>query len=387
MKPKKILVLHSSSDLYGASNSLLRSLMAIKKLGMEPTLLLSETGPLCEKVKALDIPVQILRLGVIRRKYFNFLGLINRKYYITKAIFKIKNLIQEEGFELVLTNTTVIFSGAIAAKLSGIKHVWHVRETIVGPRFFKSFITFLLNTTGDANFFVSKASRDNYLPQLKIDKCHVIYNGIDYGMFVDNPYNLKEEIGVSQDKVLITMVARINLLKGQKYFLEIAKILLRKNNHLHFVLAGDTFPGYEHLHEELKSFIKENGLADFVTDLGFRSDVYNLMGGTDIFVLPSTQPDSLPTTVLEAMAAGKPVIATGLGGSVEMVIDGKSGLIIPHEDSRQSADQIQILIDDQQKRMEMGRKGQERLKEFFSIDAYLKNFGKAIYEVINDKNE
>jgi glycosyltransferase involved in cell wall biosynthesis len=383
MKPKKVLVLHSSSDLYGASNSVVRSLMALRHVGLEPTLLLSEAGPLCQKVEALGIEVRILRLGVIRRKYFNLSGLLNRKYYILRASLKIRRIIEKECFELVLTNTTVIFSGAFAAKLAGVKHIWHVRETITGPAFFKKFITFLLNKTGHTNFFVSNASRDNYLPKIQIEKTQVIYNGIDYSKFVANAYDLKNELDIAPDNILISMVARVNLLKGQKYFLEIAKLLLSKNNNIHFVLAGDTFPGYEYLLEELREFIVSNNLVYNVTDLGFRTDAYNIMGGSDIFVLPSIQPDSLPTTVLEAMAAAKPVIATALGGSTEMVVNGETGFLIPHDDAKVAAEKIQALIDKPELRRQMGIKGQDRLKQYFSIDAYLENFGKAVLEVMN----
>lgn len=382
MKNKKVLVLHSSSDLYGASNSLLRSLMAFQRIGLDPTLLLSEKGPLIDKVEALGVPVVILRLGVIRRRYFNLLGLINRNYYILLAAVKISRLIHKEKFELVLTNTTVVFSGALAAKLTGTKHIWHVRETIVGPIFFKKFITFLLNTTAASNFFVSKASRDNYLPQLDVDKSKVIYNGIDCSKFVDNQYDLKKEIGIAPDKVVISMVARVNLLKGQKYFLKIAKILLKNNSNIHFVLAGDAFPGYEYLYEELTDFIVSNYLDANVTDLGYRSDVHNIMTGSDIFVLPSIQYDSLPTTVLEAMAAGKPVAATGLGGSIEMVTNEETGFLIPHDNPQIAASAIQKLIDSPILRAQMGDKGKERVKQKFSLDLYFENFGKLINEIL-----
>jgi glycosyltransferase involved in cell wall biosynthesis len=382
MKSKKVLVLHSSSDLYGASNSLLRSLMAFQRIGIEPTLLLSEKGPLNEKVEALGIPVVILRLGVIRRKYFNLLGLINRKYFIFISTIKICQLIRKENFELVLTNTTVVFSGALAAKLTRTKHIWHVRETITTPFLFKKFITLLLNTTGTVNFFVSKASRDNYLPQLDMEKAKVIYNGIDSPKFVDNHYDLKKEIGLESNTVVISMVARVNLLKGQKYFLEIANILLQSNKNLHFVLVGDTFPGYEYLHTELKEFISSNNLDENVTDLNFRSDIQNIMSGSDIFVLPSIQYDSLPTTVLEAMSASKPVIATGLGGSLEMLVNQETGFLIPHDNAKVAAEAIQKLIDNPTLRLAMGRRGRERVVEKFSLDLYMEKFGKLIKEII-----
>lgn len=387
MKNKKVLVLHSSSDLYGASNSVFRSLLALQKIGMEPTLLLSEKGLLSEKVEKEGLNVRILRLGVLRRKYFNFFGLINRLYFIFKATLKIRLLIKKEGFGLVVSNASVILPGAFAAKLTGTKHVWHIREIIVKPTIVKNIITKILNFTGDLNVFVSKAARDNYKPALDLSKAQVIYNGIDYNVFFNNKYNLKKEINVCQDKIVITMIARVNLWKGQKYFIEIAKNLLNQNNNLHFVLVGDAYPGFEYLIDEFQEFLKKYQLNESFSNLGFREDTYNILAGSDIFVLPSTSPDPLPTTVLEAMASARSVIATNHGGAMEMVVDGETGFLIPWNDALKAAVVIQKLIDDTQLRTKMGIKGQERLVANFSIDSYLDNFGKEIYKVMNFEKE
>lgn len=377
------MVFHSSSDLYGASNSLVRSLIALTKKDFEPVLILSEPGPLSKLLGGMGIEVRFIRLGVLRKKYFNLLHIWNRLYYTIKAVIKIRKVLRSEKFDLALTNTVVVISGAIAAKLSGVKHIWHVRETVVDPLLFKWFIIELLKNTGDSVFFVSEASRDNYLPWLEKKVLKVIYNGIDTDKFSDEHYDIKTEIGIPKETVLIVMVARVSFLKGQHYFLRIAKLLLSQNRNLHFAMVGDVYPGNENIQDSLRKFISENKLHRNVTELGFRSDVHCILAGSDIFVLPSIKPDSLPTTVLEAMAAGKPVVATNLGGSVEMLIDGETGFLVPHDDAEYAAKCIQLLIDSPMLREQMGKRGKARVQEKFSLDSYLENFGNAVTGVLD----
>ncbi len=207
----------------------------------------------------------------------------------------------------------------------GLKHIWHVREIIEHPNWFKKFIQILLQKTGDLVLCVSEATANNYSPVVDKDKLKVIYNGIDYRPFVEADYNLKAEIGIPQNTLLIGMVARVHFWKGQGYFLEVAAQLAQKYKNIHFVMVGDAFSGYEYLYEEIKDQIIRLGLQEKVTDLGYRTDIAGILSGLDIFMLPSILPDPLPTTVLEAMAAGKPVIATAHGGATEMVLDGTTG--------------------------------------------------------------
>ena len=94
----------------------------------------------------------------------------------------------------------------------------------------------------------------------------------------------------------------------------------------------------------------------------------------DIFVLPSTNPDPLPTVVLEAMACGKPVVAYRHGGVCEMVKEGKNGILaIPNQPAELSK-VIQELVEDPEKRNQFGQASVERQRELFSLDSYIKNF-------------
>jgi len=205
---------------------------------------------------------------------------------------------------------------------------------------------------------------------LKKSEIQVIPNGIPYGEFLEAKGKLKEELGLSQETLLIGMVGRINPGKGQLFFLEIAQNLLKTHSNLHFVLVGDPFPGYEPILEEIKEEIRNKGLETRVSYLGFRKDIPELMDSLDIFVLPSVLPDSFPTVILEAMAASKPVLATRSGGASEMVVEGETGFLIPIGEVESGATALDQLIRNKKLRIEMGQAGRARVLSKFSLEAF-----------------
>ncbi len=118
----------------------------------------------------------------------------------------------------------------------------------------------------------------------------------------------------------------------------------------------------------LKRLIEDLRIADRVSLLGARSDVPDLLEACDVFVLSSRQ-EGLPITILEAMAAGKPVVATDVGGCAEVVRHGETGLIVPPEDPDALAGAIQTVLTDSNLAHEMGKAGRERVEEHFTVDA------------------
>jgi glycosyltransferase involved in cell wall biosynthesis len=176
--------------------------------------------------------------------------------------------------------------------------------------------------------------------------------------------------GFPAGKIIVGMIGRINPGKGQLFFLELADQLAQKYSEIHFILVGDPFPGYESILEELEKAIKSKKLEARVSYIGFRQDIPMVMAGFDIFVLPSILPDSFPTVILEAMAAGKPVVATRSGGASEMVKDGETGFLIPISSVEKGVAALEMLIQDTDLRQKMGKEGRRRVLEEFSLEAF-----------------
>ena len=367
-----ILVLHLSSDLYGASKILLTVIKILRRHNYDVTVILSEDGPLVEEIRKSGAEVKIIRLGVLRRKYLNFPGLLNRLKVSVKAWKLLNQLIIEKNPDIIYSNTTGVIIGAFLANSKKIKHIWHVHEIITKPALFVRFSGFLLNNFSDTVIVVSDAVKKHWSRLVDARKISRIYNGIDIEPFAVRSSSVRKELGIPENVVLIGMVGRVNHWKGQDYFLEIAKILNPKFPSLHFLMVGDAYTGNEYLVDELNERIQSSGFSNNIFNAGYRTDIVNIMNGLDIFISPSTLPDPFPTVILEAMSAGKPVVATNHGGAPEMIDDGQSGILIPVGNARMAAEKISTLIEQNDLRAKMGKNGLQRVTNLFSHDAFEK---------------
>ena len=373
-----ILALHSSSGLYGSSKVFLESIKTFVQEGYTVTAVVSEEGPLCNEIRKTNTSVHIIRLGVIRRKYFNPIGVINRLYYSIKAFYSLKKIIQEKNIDLVYSNTTAVLTGALAAKATGKKHIWHVHEIIEGPSILVRLISWMMNHYCTSLIAVSQAVINHWKKNKVITKFELVYNGFDYTQFHPSLSTLKEELKIKDDTIIIGTIGRINNIKGQDYFLQIAGKLMATNHQLAFIIVGDALPGNEKLLDELKRIASKENITKDVFFTGFRNDINNVLNAFDIFILPSILPDSLPTVVLEAMAAGKPVAATKKAGAMEMVMENETGLFIPLHNVVEAAKRIEILISNKELQLQMGTAGKIRVHEYFSLALFQQNIIKAI---------
>lgn len=367
-----ILILHTSSDMYGASKILLIVVNIFRKHNYNVTVVLSEDGPLVEEIGKSGAEVKIIRLGILRRKYMNVPGLINRVSVSLKARKLLNQLIEENKPDIIYSNTTGVVIGAFLAKSKKIKHIWHVHEIITKPALFTRIIGFLLNNFSDTVIVVSDAVKKHWSRSVDLRKISRIYNGIDMEPFAVQSSSIRTELGIPEGAVLIGMIGRVNHWKGQDYFLEIARLLNPKFPLLYFLLAGDAYPGNENLVDELNENIKRSGFSTNIFNIGYRTDIVNIMNGLDIFISPSTLPDPFPTVILEAMSAARPVVATSHGGAPEMIEDGKSGILIPVRNASLAAEKISTLIEQKDLRVKMGERGLERVTGLFSHEAFEK---------------
>jgi glycosyltransferase involved in cell wall biosynthesis len=138
-------------------------------------------------------------------------------------------------------------------------------------------------------------------------------------------------------------------------------------------MVGDAYEGYEYLYTAVADKIIKAGVANMVTNLGYRTDTAQIIKGLDLLVLPSIKFDSFPLVVLEAMAAEKPVIATNLGGAVEQVQHGVTGYLVPTDNAAQVANYLKQLIDNPVLLSEMGLNAKKRLSENFLLSNFEQN--------------
>lgn len=367
-------MLNSSSDLYGASKVFGDMARILKEAGHEIHVVLSAGGPLVDELQKQGIEVRLLRLGVIRRKYFNLPGMVNRLFYLGKTSLYLVKFIKKKEVDIVYANTSAVINGAILKFILGKKiyHLWHIHEIIKNSWVFNSLTTLLMSHLMDKCVCVSDAVVSHWSDQLSLKnrkKLIRIYNGFDLETLQTS--SIRQELKIPDNVVVITMVGRINKIKGQEFFVAIAKEILKRKSNVIFLMAGDTYPGYEWLEEELR----ENVGLDHsqIKMLGFRNDISNILIGSDIFVQPSILPDSLPTTILEAMACHLPVVTTVTGGAGEMVRHDYNGYHIEVWNVESAVQKLEALIEDGALRLRFGERGYEFLKERFSYEQFKAN--------------
>lgn len=373
MKPA-VLFVHSNSELYGADFILLQVVLAVKDQ-VEPIVALPCEGVLAERLRAKGVRVVITRESVLRRVNFKPHKLPRFFWNLLRDTVALARIIRKENVRLVYSNTAAVLAGARAAKKCRIPNLYHIHEIITDPPWMAKAVARMVLKHSCAVIAVSQAVRE----QLLRYSCsgdppvEVIHNGIDASCFdpVGDVMKIRRELGAGPENVLYGVIGRIHPWKGQSYFVESARLVADVCPRARFVIVGGTFPGYEHLVEELHKQIYRLGLRDRCRVLPHRTDIPQIMRALDVFVLPSTLPDPLPTVVLEAMAAERPVVATAHGGALEMVLHGDTGLLAPHQDVCAFSEALLALADDAAMRRRMGAEGRARLLQHFSKERFI----------------
>lgn len=206
----------------------------------------------------------------------------------------------------------------------------------------------------------------------KPERLVVIHNGLDPRPFFTADGNFfRQRLGLERLPV-ITFVGRIAPQKDLFTLFKAMKVL--SEGVLLVVGEGELRPWVER-------YIRENDLMERVRFLGARSDVPQILAASDIFVL-SSRWEGLPYTIIEAMMARLPVVATHVGGVPELVEDGVTGFLVPPKDPRALAEAIQKLLDDPDLRNKMGRAGQEKALREFTLDRMLRETERVYEEVL-----
>ena len=372
----RILFLHSSSDTYGASKIFLQTVAIAKKKGHTAIVVLSSKGTLEQSLKAIGVQVHIVNLGIIRRQYFNFAGILNRFLKWRSAFSTLNTLIRSHQIDTIFSNTAAVLIGGFVARRNGLKHIWHIHEIIEKPVFLHRFLAWRFKATADHLIVVSKVVEQHWKHALPANKIIQIYNGIEPIAPSSIP-DFKITCNIPANALVIGMASRIHYWKGQSYFVEIARAMLLKqlneaNPPLYFLIAGDPFPGYEYLLTALHAQLQDPIFKDRVFYVGLVKEMDVFYRSIDLLILPSQLPDPLPTVILEAMQYGIPVVATAQGGALEMVQDNVTGIFIPLDDALVAAEKMNAILP-ASIRQQMGAAGKERVATYFSQAAFEKN--------------
>ena len=366
---KKVLLLHSSNDLYGASRILLQVIDILIEVHYVVHVILPYQGVLNKIITDKGAYCNVFNLGVFRKKYINLKGLYNRFIKIKMAKNHIANYIDIHQINLLYTSTSVIISGGLAAKKRGIPCLYHIHEIPTGNKLYGIFIGLFVRLFSKRIIVVSKSVAKHWQPYLKKHQIDIVYNGITFPV-TNTIYNAK---GTQEENLTVTSIARLIPYKGHIYFIEVAKELLKLNSKYQFLIVGDTFPGYESYEEELKTLVNDKALNHKIHFLGYRTDIEAILAKSDLFFHTPIAPDPLPTVLFEAIKSKVPVVATKLGGAIEILDNGNCGLLVPYNEAKKTAQMINDYFKDKKLKALNIEKAIEYTDKHFSPKQFKKN--------------
>ena len=205
----------------------------------------------------------------------------------------------------------------------------------------------------------------------------LVYNGLDPDVWSPQPNaHYREIFGVSRDVPVIGIVGVLARWKGQLQFLEMAKKLLSLKVQARFVIVGEAIydtAGDSNFKQELLKKSQELGLSNLVHFAGFEKDSVQAINSLDVLVHASVQPEPFGRVIVEAMACGVPVVASGAGGVLEYVEDGKTGRIFPPGDVGAMADAVKELLDSQSIREEIRKNARHLFLTRFTLESHVKS--------------
>jgi glycosyltransferase involved in cell wall biosynthesis len=291
---------------------------------------------------------------------------------------------RELGVDLVHTNHPLdrLYAG-LAARLVGIPSITTAHNTLYGPRpAAKRLRSWVESRLFSQYIAVSAAVAARYEAAVRIplSRINVIYSGIEVQKFglplsTDVIQQLTGQLGLNGADPILVSVGRLHPIKGHKHLIPMMSQLLPRWPHARLLIVGE---GSERA--DLESAIAQAGLERSIALLGMRTDIRELLAISTAFVFPSIS-EGLPIAVLEAMAAGKPVIASRVGPMPEMVEDGVSGLLVPPEDPSALADAVGRLLTLPGQASQMGRQAQKIAATRFSVDAAARSM-EALYRTV-----
>lgn len=276
--------------------------------------------------------------------------------------------------DIVHTHTSKAgFLGRLAARLARVPIVLHTmheppHNAAGGPLTRRLYIVLerLAARLADRVITVSYANereieRQRLVPRGRLS---VIREGLDLGCYptAGDARAAVRALGIPDGALVVGTVGRLEAAKGHTYLLQAMPLVLEAVPAARFVVVGSG-----HLLDDLQAQASSLGVADRVIFTGYREDMLQILQGFDLFVLPSLW-EGLGMVLLEAMAYGKAIVASGVGGVNDVVLEGRSGLLVPPHDAEALARAMVSLLKDEARRANMGATGHERLLRDFRDD-------------------
>jgi len=278
--------------------------------------------------------------------------------------------------EVVYVNCLPQLRGAAAARSLGLPVVWHIHE-ILPPGRRRRWFARRLKRDAMRIVAVSHAVAAWLVDEGLGDRVEVVHNGCQVPEMTADTTRLRTEFGLSETGVIVGFFAQIIGHKGIIDLVKASSIAMAEQPDLQIVIAGD---GPDSEKQRLRDEIARSSRPEDFIVLPPVPEIWDLLSAIDIAAVPSLWPDPLPRTVMEAMAAGKPVVAYDSGGVGEMVVEGETGFMVKPGDVDGLADRMARLADDCDLRRCLGAAAAERARTAFSFTRHVDRMEQILIE-------
>lgn len=381
-----ILLVHQSADLYGSDKHVLHLVDHLPADHFRFIVLLAEWGPLQEALERRGVETHVIPLVKLTRATLSIKALLQMPARCLASIRAMDKAIGNRTIHVVHSNTLAVLSGALWATLHRLPHLWNVHEMIVHPWFVRRLFPLLPALLADRVVCNSKATCSLLAaqwPGLK-KKSDVVWNGIRRPGSVDRQAveRFRHGLGLPPDHVLVALVGRINRWKGQQLLVQAAGVLTRQGvTQVHFIMVGSPPAGQFHFAERLSRAVHASQAEDRIRICAFEPDIWKVWDACDIAVVPSTEPEPFGFVAVEAMAAGKPVVAADHGGLNEIVVPNRTGLLVEPNNAMALARALERLISDKNLRKRLGQAAKVRVSRHFSLKPYVQAYAARYQEM------
>ncbi len=392
---KTILYIAHSANLYGGELCLFNLVSNLDRSRFHPVIVLPKNGPLKQKLEDLHITVEVIpsitawltkRQGI--QRLLHFLAVVP---FILFSVWRLHQIITHYQADLIHTNSLVIIDGALAARLRGIPHVWQARELLIpstvfnfifGPRIALAIINYL----SDRIITVSAGIKQVFCQHADCSKVQVVYDGIPIEKFqqTGSGVSIRSQLGFFHDTLLVGEIGLVTAIKGYEDLVKAAAIVRQTIPSVKFIGIGGTLKSDSTYQQKLLELINNLNLQDVFILTGYRDDVAEILSEIDLLVLPSHS-EGFGLVLVEAMATGKPVIGTIVGGIPEIIEDGVTGFLIPPHSPDKLAQAIIKILENPELAHNMGSRGRQKAETQFNLQQSINEIQK-IYEQILGKS-
>jgi glycosyltransferase involved in cell wall biosynthesis len=377
-KKKTILFANVGADMYGADYVLLCLVRSLDSRAFRKIVIVPYDGPLVRELEAAGATVIIREFPVLRRSVFTPRGLCTFAWQMLTSLYFTTRLATREHIDIFHTNTASLWPLGIVAAILRKPHIWQVMEIVEKPRIVAAAMGKIVGLFSTKVFCISDAVRLHFLRDNigREWKFQTLYHGVDLDEYDPDKASasaVRSRLDIPPDAQVVLYAGRFSAWKGQDIFAQaIPEILANaKRADVRFLILGSCFQGQEKYGRELESLLESLNLPPGKVHLhGFQKNLPEWMHASNIFVLPSKNPEPNATVLIGAMSMGLPCIGTNIGGTAETILDHQTGILIPPNCPASLAKAVLTLIEHPDQARQMGASSRHRAKMTFSISQY-----------------